>query len=133
MAGTTTVRRALRLALVSAGVAGTVALSGAVAHADGSSPAPAAPSASVSPTAPAAATEKPAVTPAPVKPSASPSKPTERDGSAPQVKVVPKGGAQTGEGEAQSSTTLVVGSGLAALGAAGLGFAVLRRRAGARG
>ncbi|MER5640476.1 sortase-dependent protein [Kitasatospora sp. NPDC002227] len=111
-------RRAVRLALVSVGAAGAVALSGAAAFADGT-PAPAVSSA---PTA--AASPKPSVSP-----SAAPA-----GTGTPQVKAVPKGGAQTGEGEESHSTaTLVAGSGLAAVGAAGIGFAVVRRRAGARG
>ncbi|GAA3033886.1 hypothetical protein GCM10020229_51640 [Kitasatospora albolonga] len=133
MAGTTNIRRALRFALVSAGVAGAVALSGAAAHADGSTPAPQ-PSASVSSPAakPTAVPSSPA--PAVEKPTASASLPAGKGSADPQVKVVPKGGAQTGEGESKDSTaTLVLGSGLAAAGAAGIGFAVLRRRAGARG
>ncbi|AUG76158.1 hypothetical protein CFP65_1256 [Kitasatospora sp. MMS16-BH015] len=125
MAAPRQIRHAVRFALVAAGAAGAVALSGASAFADGT-PAPAAPTASVS-AAPSASVSpapasggKTAVTPAPA--------------GAPQVKTVPKGGAQTGEGETGPSTvTLVAGSGLAAVGATALGFAVVRRRAGAQG
>ncbi|BFV59478.1 hypothetical protein KCMC57_up45820 [Kitasatospora sp. CMC57] len=127
MAGTTTVRRAVRLALVSTGVAGALALSGPAAFADGT------PSAAPTVAAPSAAVPTPGVS-APggtgVKPSVAP---TSSAGDS-QVKVVPKGGAQTGEASQGDSTgTLVLGSGLAAVGAAGIGFAVVRRRAGARG
>lgn len=130
MSGTTTVRHAVRLALVSVGIAGAVALSGSAAFADGTTT----PQVSAVPT-PTTTGVKPSVEPtarAEAKPSVSPTSPAEAPG--PQVKVVPKGGAQTGEGDAGSSTgTVIAGSGLAAAGVAGIGFAVVRRRAGARG
>ncbi|MGW4695629.1 sortase-dependent protein [Kitasatospora cineracea] len=130
MSRTTSVRRALRLALVPAVAAGVLALPGAVAFADSGSPAPVptvAPAASATPApAPATATPTPAVTPAPA--------------GAPGVRwggsaALPKGGAQTGEGAADggSATGLVLGAGLAAAGAAGIGLLVVRRRAAARG
>ncbi|MFI1520188.1 hypothetical protein [Kitasatospora cineracea] len=132
MSRTTSVRRALRLALVPAVAAGVLALPGAVAFADAGSPAPVptptvAPAASATPApAPAAATPTPAVTPAPA--------------GAPGVRwggsaALPKGGAQTGEGavDGGSATGLVLGAGLAAAGAAGIGLLVVRRRAAARG
>ncbi|MFB7473823.1 hypothetical protein [Kitasatospora sp. NPDC056184] len=54
----------------------------------------------------------------------------------PQVRAVPKGAAQAGDGSAagdSSGLQLVGGSVVAAVGAGALGFAVLRRRSGARG
>ncbi|GAA1195285.1 hypothetical protein F4556_005246 [Kitasatospora gansuensis] len=123
MAGTTTVRRAVRLALVSAGVVGALALSGSAAFADGTP--------SVAPSAVASGPAVSAPAGSGVKPSVAPTTPAKGDA---QVKVTPKGGAQTGEADSGSSTgTLVIGSGLAAVGAAGIGFAIVRRRAGAQG
>ncbi|MFJ5232247.1 hypothetical protein ACIQBJ_20420 [Kitasatospora sp. NPDC088391] len=121
MSGTTSVRRAVRFALVSAGVAGALALPATAAFADGT-PAPTAPAA-VAASPSAAATPSVAVSPS--ARAAAPSAGT-------QVTAVPKGGAQTGEGTASSSLPLVLGTGLAAVGAAGLGLVVLRRRAGSR-
>ncbi len=151
MSGATTVRRTLRLALVSFGVAAAVAGSTATAFADGTpaaGPSVSAPATGVKP-APAVSTPaadvpcvqgvRPSVQPsgAPAvqpsclpKPSAAPAS----SGSGAQVVVVPKGGAQTGEGTTgQSSTVQLAGAGLAAAGVAAIGFAVVRRRAGARG
>ncbi|WP_380280215.1 hypothetical protein [Kitasatospora purpeofusca] len=54
----------------------------------------------------------------------------------PQVRSVPKGAAQAGDGSAAgdaSGLQLIGGSVVAAVGAGALGFAVLRRRSGARG
>ncbi|MFB7671998.1 hypothetical protein ACFC26_11330 [Kitasatospora purpeofusca] len=54
----------------------------------------------------------------------------------PQVREVPKGAAQAGDGSGagdSSGLKLVGGGAVAAVGAAALGFAVLRRRSGARG
>ncbi|MFG2825812.1 sortase-dependent protein [Kitasatospora sp. NPDC048365] len=119
MSSTLSVRRATRLALVSAAALGVLALPGAVAFADGSaSPSPARATPSASPSV------APTAVPSPV-PSRSP---------ATQVTAVPKGGAQTGEGAADggSTVTLVVGTVLAAAGAAGIGLVVVRRRAGAQ-
>ncbi|MEV7212564.1 hypothetical protein AB0O31_05685 [Kitasatospora cineracea] len=125
MSRTTSVRRALRLALVPAVAAGVLALPGAVAFADGSSPAPVptptvAPAASATPAPARSATATATATPAPAV----------RGGSA----VLPRGGAQTGEGavDGGSTTGLVLGAGLAAAGAAGTGLLVVRRRARAR-
>ncbi|MET8703711.1 hypothetical protein ABZW10_33390 [Kitasatospora sp. NPDC004723] len=54
----------------------------------------------------------------------------------PQVREVPKGAAQAGDGSTagdSSGLKLVGGGAVAAIGAGALGFAVLRRRSGARG
>nr|BEK68950.1 hypothetical protein KPHV_61770 [Kitasatospora purpeofusca] len=54
----------------------------------------------------------------------------------PQVREVPKGAAQAGDGSGagdSSGLKLVGGGAVAAVGAGALGFAVLRRRSGARG
>ncbi|MFE7193748.1 hypothetical protein [Kitasatospora sp. NPDC057541] len=54
----------------------------------------------------------------------------------PQVREVPKGAAQAGDGSTagdSSGLKLVGGGAVAAVGAGALGFAVLRRRSGARG
>ncbi|WAL71643.1 hypothetical protein OU787_09055 [Kitasatospora sp. YST-16] len=136
MSRTTSVRRALRLALVPAVAAGVLALPGAVAFADSGSPAPVptptvAPAASATPApAPATATPTPAVSPAPA------GAPGVRwGGTGGGSAALPKGGAQTGEGavDGGSATGLVLGAGLAAAGAAGIGLLVVRRRAAARG
>lgn len=67
-------------------------------------------------------------------PTASPSPARDRFGSGRQVGTVPRGGAQAGQGATGPSTTMMIGgAGIAAAGAAALGFAVLRRRAGAQG
>ncbi|MGV9271042.1 hypothetical protein ACWDRR_41120 [Kitasatospora sp. NPDC003701] len=57
-------------------------------------------------------------------------------GQAPQVKTVPQGAAQAGDGSGaldDAGTKLVGGSAAAAVGAGALGFTLLRRRSGARG
>ncbi|MFF2541514.1 sortase-dependent protein [Kitasatospora sp. NPDC058063] len=75
---------------------------------------------------PAVAAPKGVASPAPVAPG----------GAQPQVREVPKGAAQAGDGSAASegSGLMLAGGGtVAAVGAAALGFAVLRRRSGARG
>ncbi|MFD7455039.1 hypothetical protein [Kitasatospora sp. NPDC059827] len=57
-------------------------------------------------------------------------------GSQPQVREVPKGAAQAGDGSGATDGNglmLVGGGAVAAVGAGALGFAVLRRRSGARG
>ncbi|MER7705584.1 hypothetical protein ABTX81_22180 [Kitasatospora sp. NPDC097605] len=57
-------------------------------------------------------------------------------GDKPQVREVPKGAAQAGDGSSagdSSGLKLVGGGAVAAIGAGALGFAVLRRRSGARG
>ncbi|MEV7603330.1 hypothetical protein AB0O91_38765 [Kitasatospora sp. NPDC089797] len=57
-------------------------------------------------------------------------------GSQPQVREVPKGGAQAGDGSAATDGNglmLAGGGAVAAVGAGALGFALLRRRSGARG
>ncbi|MFE2107010.1 sortase-dependent protein [Kitasatospora sp. NPDC059463] len=54
----------------------------------------------------------------------------------PQVREVPKGAAQAGDGSTagdSSGLQLIGGGAVAAIGAGALGFAVLRRRSGARG
>ncbi|WP_051967024.1 hypothetical protein [Kitasatospora mediocidica] len=132
MSGATTVRRGLRLALVSLGVAAAVAGSGAVAFADGPSVAPSA-SASAPSAAPSAAAGVVGSAPSVAAGGASAAPAPARSGG-PQVVTVPKGGAQTGEGTTgRSDSTWVAGGALAAVGVAGIGFAVVRRRAGAQG
>ncbi|MFD4658433.1 hypothetical protein ACFWP2_22705 [Kitasatospora sp. NPDC058444] len=87
-------------------------------------PTPSAPKPEASP---AVAVPKGAVPPVPVAPAG---------GQPPQVREVPKGAAQAGDGSTASdgSGLMLAGGGtVAAVGAAALGFAVLRRRAGARG
>ncbi|GAA2112681.1 hypothetical protein GCM10009759_55660 [Kitasatospora saccharophila] len=124
MSGTASVRRVARLALVPALAVGAFVLPGAVAFADTAAPSAsptAAPSASVSAVAspvPGAAT--PSLAPAPA--------------ADPKNGGLPRGGAQTGEAavDGGSVTGLVVGVGLAAAGAAGIGLLVLRRRADSR-
>ncbi|MFD7987506.1 hypothetical protein ACFV4M_29595 [Kitasatospora indigofera] len=137
-------RRAVRLALVTAGAAVALAGPATAAFADGtptpSVSVPASPSAGAgsgaapAPAAPASprvaggtgATASPAPVPAPAA--------GDRGAGAPQVTTVPRGGAQTGEAETGRSTvTVVAGSGLAVAGVVGIGFAVARRRAGAQG
>jgi hypothetical protein len=154
----------VRLALVSFGVAGAVAVPAANAFADGSpSPAPTA-SASGSPKLPSELANRiqaqhkagcdaltKLVNGGKAKPStvelqkalcaAAASGSLRVPGLAlptptgsPEVRTVPKGAAQTGEGPVSGSPAdLAVGTGLAASGAAALGIAALRRRAGARG
>ncbi|WP_329491505.1 hypothetical protein OG618_34190 [Kitasatospora sp. NBC_01246] len=99
-------------------------------------PAPAAPSAKGAQPAPAAPAA-PTVTPSGA---AQPSRgPVPQDNSRtdqPQVRSVPQGAAQAGDGSGaldDAGTKLVGGSAAAAVGAGALGFALLRRRSGARG
>ncbi|WP_051825618.1 hypothetical protein [Kitasatospora aureofaciens] len=57
-------------------------------------------------------------------------------GSQPQVREVPKGAAQAGDGSGETDGNglmLAGGGAVAAVGAGALGFALLRRRSGARG
>ncbi|MFJ3787937.1 hypothetical protein [Kitasatospora sp. NPDC090091] len=57
-------------------------------------------------------------------------------GAAPQVREVPKGAAQAGDGSGSTDSSglkLAGGGAVAAVGAGVLGFALLRRRSGARG
>ncbi|MFF4338388.1 hypothetical protein ACFY00_00455 [Kitasatospora sp. NPDC001540] len=151
MSGTTSVRRAVRLALAPALAVSALALPGAVAFADTAGPAAASPTptaASPTPTASAPAPASPSAVPTPT---AAPALPTglptgagipgtygsvSLPGAAPGASApqLPKGGAQTGEGAVDrgSTTGLVVGGGLAAAGAAGVGLLVVRRRAGNR-
>lgn len=87
-------------------------------------PTPSAPKPEASP---AVAVPKGVVSPVPVAPAG---------GQPPQVREVPKGAAQAGDGSTASdgSGLMLAGGGtVAAVGAAALGFAVLRRRSGARG
>ncbi len=113
--------------------------------------------------APATPTARPTAAPAPATPSAGPQKdapprpaepgaapsvapgpgtgpapvhPKPPTGTQPQVREVPKGAAQAGDGSGaddSSGLKLAGGGAVAALGAGALGFAVLRRRSGARG
>ncbi|MGA5818899.1 hypothetical protein ACPC54_13705 [Kitasatospora sp. NPDC094028] len=94
------------------------------------------PSAAATPTAapaPAGKDSGPAVSPART---ATPS-PMAPGGAQPQVREVPKGAAKAGDGSGAGSDSsglmLASGGAVAAVGAGALGFAVLRRRAGARG
>lgn len=122
--------RSTRYALVLAGAAGAVLFAGGAAVADGAaSPSPVVKSpaaASPVPSVPASRTSAPAAKdPAPAS-----AVPADRTGT-PQP---PRGGAQTGEAEPGGSRTAVLlGSGIALTGAAGLGIALRRRRADARG
>ncbi|MFI6847586.1 hypothetical protein OG535_35270 [Kitasatospora sp. NBC_00085] len=94
------------------------------------------PSATPQPAAPAASAPAVAGAGAGTTPTATPVKPQTPGGTAPQVREVPKGAAQAGDGSgsAGDSGLMLVGGGtVAALGAGALGYAVLRRRSGARG
>ncbi|MEK2494210.1 hypothetical protein WN990_32150 [Kitasatospora purpeofusca] len=78
-----------------------------------------------------AKTATPTVQPGGVQPK--PQAPTD---AKPQVREVPKGAAQAGDGSGagdSSGLKLVGGGAVAAVGAGALGFALLRRRSGARG
>ncbi|MFI9160505.1 hypothetical protein [Kitasatospora aureofaciens] len=106
------------------------------AHAP-ANPAPAGavrPSASAAPAteaAPGSASAEPA-RPAGSAPAAQPAP----AGSQPQVREVPKGAAQAGDGSGETDGNglmLAGGGAVAAVGAGALGFALLRRRSGARG
>ncbi|WP_406201079.1 hypothetical protein OH807_20905 [Kitasatospora sp. NBC_01560] len=143
------------------GAALLAVLSGGQAWADGApAPAPAAPSVS-RPAEPSAGTgaggagAQPSVAPRTATPTATPAAPgapvvspsagvaavptatpAPQGGTGPQVRDVPKGAAQAGDGSGStgSSGLMLAGGGtVAAVGAAALGFALLRRRSGARG
>ncbi|MFF4921103.1 sortase-dependent protein [Kitasatospora sp. NPDC001261] len=130
-------------ALTGAALLATV--TGGQAWADGA-PKPAAPSAApagdaavrTAPPAPAtpSAAPKPEASPAVAAPKGAAPAPAAPGGAQPQVREVPKGAAQAGDGSTASdgSGLMLAGGGtVAAVGAAGLGFALLRRRSGARG
>ncbi|MFH8385749.1 hypothetical protein ACH4E7_33275 [Kitasatospora sp. NPDC018058] len=129
------------------------AVTGGQAWADGSpKSAPATPSAAPAPAngaaaavAPAKPGSGPAATASPAQPApkaataevtSAPPAPERSPGNAqPQVREVPKGAAQAGDGSAATDGNglmLAGGGAVAAVGAAALGFAVLRRRSGAR-
>ncbi|MBV6697106.1 hypothetical protein [Kitasatospora aureofaciens] len=127
------------------GAALLTAVTGGQAWADGSpAPAPSAPSVSAGASAAGAApsvprspqpAQAPAVAPkgAPASPEA-PRTSTPAPGQ-PQVREVPKGAAKAGDGSgstAGSGLMLAGGGTVAAVGAGALGFALLRRRSGAR-
>ncbi|MFE6750206.1 hypothetical protein ACFVGM_30440 [Kitasatospora purpeofusca] len=106
--------------------------------------APAVPTAKPTPQKPEAAPVKPSVDPKAAVPTATPSamaegaqpKPQAPGDAKPQVREVPKGAAQAGDGSGagdSSGLKLVGGGAVAAVGAGALGFAMLRRRSGARG
>ncbi|WP_037898943.1 hypothetical protein [Streptomyces sp. NRRL S-350] len=122
------------------GAALLTAMTGGQAWADGAPKpvaSPAAPSAAPTATptpAPAAPSAARTAAPAPAAPSAA--APQAPSGTQPQVREVPKGAAQAGDGSGASDSSglmLAGGGAVAAVGAAALGFAVLRRRSGARG
>ncbi|MEU4112898.1 hypothetical protein AB0F71_00165 [Kitasatospora sp. NPDC028055] len=132
------------------GAALMTVVTGGQAWADGTpQPAPAKPTASPSDAAPggavvggprpSAAPAKPGqpAAPAGVAPSVATATPSHGPaGSQPQVREVPKGAAQAGDGSGATDGNglmLVGGGAVAAVGAGALGFAVLRRRSGARG
>ncbi|MFE7561987.1 hypothetical protein [Kitasatospora sp. NPDC057500] len=158
---TTRNRAVLRLSAVCAltGAALLTAVTGGQAWADGGSGA-ATPTAAVTP-APAPATPTATLAPsqAPAKPTVSPlpkdatrpltpvpsltrdvtgkeAQPVAPSDAKPQVREVPKGAAQAGDGSTAGDSSgfkLAAGGAVAAVGAGALGFAVLRRRSGARG
>lgn len=104
------------------------AASGAVVVPKGSAPAQPAPA---RPTAGAPAAAGVAKTP-----TATPAPADAQDTNRPQVREVPKGAAQAGDGSTATDgngLTLAAGGAVAAVGAGALGFALLRRRSGARG
>ncbi|MFB7618706.1 hypothetical protein [Kitasatospora sp. NPDC056181] len=136
------------------GAALLTTVTGGTAWADGGTkptPAPAPASAAPSaPNAPAVNGAAPTAAPQPSRPgapavagsgngtvsTATPAAPAPAGGGAPQVREVPKGAAQAGDGSgsAGDSGLMLVGGGtVAAVGAGALGFALLRRRSGARG
>ncbi|AUY48170.1 hypothetical protein [Streptomyces sp. CB01881] len=135
------------------GAALLTTVTGGTAWADGGTkptpaPASAAPSAPSAPNAPAVNGATPSAAPQPSRPgaptvagsgngtTATPAAPAPAGGGAPQVREVPKGAAQAGDGSgsAGDSGLMLVGGGtVAAVGAGALGFALLRRRSGARG
>ncbi|MFI8454107.1 sortase-dependent protein [Kitasatospora sp. NPDC085464] len=105
-----------------------VVASPAAAAVPTATPAPADPKAPAPVATPSAArgAESPKAVPAPQAP----------NGTQPQVREVPKGAAQAGDGSGAtdgSGLMLAGGGAVAAIGAGALGFAVLRRRSGARG
>ncbi|MER6302060.1 hypothetical protein ABT247_21220 [Kitasatospora sp. NPDC001539] len=127
------------------GAALLTAVTGGQAWADGSPKAVAAtPSASPAPADGAPAARGTAATPARPAPTAAAPRATsgpapERSPGAaqPQVREVPKGAAQAGDGSTATGDNnglmLAGGGAVAAVGAGALGFALLRRRSGARG
>ncbi|MFD8752034.1 sortase-dependent protein [Kitasatospora sp. NPDC059577] len=128
------------------GAALLTAMTGGQAWADGAPKpvaSPAAGAAATSPATPTPADPKaaaPAVKTATATPAdpkaAAPAAPQAPNGSQPQVREVPKGAAQAGDGSGASDSSglmLAGGGAVAAVGAGALGFAVLRRRSGARG
>ncbi|MFE6051142.1 hypothetical protein ACFQ6N_10325 [Kitasatospora sp. NPDC056446] len=129
------------------GAALLTAVTGGQAWADGApKPVATAPAGVVAPAAGAAPTATPSAAPAPgtpkapaaAAPTATPSagQPQAPNGTQPQVREVPKGAAQAGDGSGatDSSGLMLAGGGaVAAVGAGALGFALLRRRSGARG
>ncbi|MER8105525.1 sortase-dependent protein [Kitasatospora sp. NPDC094016] len=138
-------RRVLAVCALTGGALLTV-VTGGQAFADGTpSAAPAAgagvsaaPTATPSQGQPAPAAPSVAAKTATATPSAKPSAggaAVSSDGTA-QVREVPKGAAQAGDGsgETDSNGLMLAGGGaVAAVGAGALGFAMLRRRSGARG
>ncbi|MFJ3217833.1 hypothetical protein ACIPLC_18170 [Kitasatospora sp. NPDC086801] len=116
--------------------AATPAGGAAVSAAPTSTPSPAKPS-SATPGAPSVVGKDASSTPT-AQPTAQPAAGgagVSSDGKA-QVKEVPKGAAQAGDGsgETDSNGLMLAGGGaVAAVGAGALGFAMLRRRSGARG
>ncbi|MFH9352748.1 hypothetical protein [Kitasatospora sp. NPDC017646] len=89
--------------------------------------------------APAAAEAAPGSAAAPARPAPAGSVPSAQPapaGAQPQVRAVPKGAAQAGDGSGETDGNglmLAGGGAVAAVGAGALGFALLRRRSGARG
>ncbi|MFJ2863113.1 hypothetical protein [Kitasatospora sp. NPDC087314] len=142
-------RRVLAVCALTGGALLT-AVTGGQAWADGTPTPTATPSAAgvAQPAAPGAAVatpspSRPATPPAPsaaVQGSgaavASPTAQPAGSDAKPQVREVPKGAAQAGDGSGETDGNglmLAGGGGIAAVGAAALGFAILRRRSGARG
>ncbi|MFE9422161.1 hypothetical protein ACFYNO_04260 [Kitasatospora sp. NPDC006697] len=150
--------RTVRRSVLGLGVAAALLLPSAAAYADGPSAVPSASAApgrpSAVPSAPAVAgrptpavsatpagTGRPSAAPVPGGPSAVPSAPAVAGKPTPavsapapvpggQVRTVPRGGAQTGEGSTGPSTPAVAGgAGLALAGLVGVGYAIRRRRA----
>ncbi|MFD5466739.1 hypothetical protein ACFWIQ_28500 [Kitasatospora sp. NPDC127059] len=129
------------------GAALMTVVTGGQAWADGTPAAPAKPS--VAPAAPAGVAvggerATPTATPssgrtgqpAPAVATDTPSPAPDPAGSQPQVREVPKGAAQAGDGSTATDGNglmLAGGGAVAAVGAGALGFALLRRRSGARG
>ncbi|GAB7182359.1 hypothetical protein ATKI12_2190 [Kitasatospora sp. Ki12] len=110
------------------------AVAGATPTATPSAAGPKAPAAPAPAVAPAGAA--PTATPSAGPKSPAPAAPQAPNGTQPQVRDVPKGAAQAGDGSTASDSSglmLAGGGAVAAVGAGALGFAVLRRRSGARG